>query len=49
MKMLSYGMSRHVALVRTDVSKECSASIIRLTRISELGRMLALTSNRHTL
>jgi hypothetical protein len=35
--MLSSGMLRHVALVRTDYSEECIASIIRLTRISELG------------
>jgi hypothetical protein len=34
--MPSSGMLRHVALVRTDVSKELSASIIRVTRISEL-------------
>jgi hypothetical protein len=26
-----------VALVRTDVSEECSASIVTLTRICELG------------
>jgi hypothetical protein len=32
-----------VVLVRTDVSEELSASIIRVTRISELG-MLAVTS-----
>jgi hypothetical protein len=40
-------MLRHVALVRTDVSEELSASIIRLTRIGELGTVLAVTSNRH--
>jgi hypothetical protein len=39
-------MSRHVALVRTDVSEELSASIIRVTRIGELGTKLAVTSNR---
>jgi hypothetical protein len=38
----------HVALVRTDVSEELSASIIRVTRIDELGT-LAVTSNRRTL
>jgi hypothetical protein len=38
-----------VALVRTDVSEELSASIIRLTVIGELGGTLALTSNRCTL
>jgi hypothetical protein len=41
-------MLRHVALVRTDVSEEPSASIIRVTRIGELGP-LAVTSNRRTL
>jgi hypothetical protein len=30
-------MWRRVALVRTDVPEELSASIIRLTRIGELG------------
>jgi hypothetical protein len=38
-----------VALVRTDVSEECSASIITVTRIGELGTLLAVTSNRPTL
>jgi hypothetical protein len=33
-----------VALVRTDVSEELSASIIMVTRIAEL-RTLAVTSN----
>jgi hypothetical protein len=36
-------MLRFVALVRTDVSEELSASSIRVTRIGELGRMLAVT------
>jgi hypothetical protein len=31
------GKSRCVALVRTDVSEEHSASIIRVTRIGEVG------------
>jgi hypothetical protein len=35
-------------LVRTDVSEELSASIIRVTRIGELGTTLAVTSNRRT-
>jgi hypothetical protein len=35
-----------VALVRTDVSEELSASIIKMTRIGELGTTLAITSNR---
>jgi demethoxyubiquinone hydroxylase (CLK1/Coq7/Cat5 family) len=38
-------MLRRVALVRTDVSEELSASIIRVTRIGELGA-LAVTTNR---
>jgi hypothetical protein len=37
-------MLRGVALVRTDVSEELSASFIRVTRIGELGT-LAITSN----
>jgi hypothetical protein len=43
--MPSSGMLRRVALVRTDVSEELSASI-RVTRIGELGTTLAVTSNR---
>jgi hypothetical protein len=42
-------MLRCVGLVRTDVSEERSASFIRVTRIGELGTMLAVTSNRRTL
>jgi hypothetical protein len=34
----------HVALVRNDVSEELSASVIRVTRIRELGTMLVVTS-----
>jgi hypothetical protein len=34
-----------MALVRTDVSEELSASIIRVTRIGELGTRLAVTSS----
>jgi hypothetical protein len=38
-------MLRLVDLVRTDVSEKLSASFIRVTRIGELGRALAVTSN----
>jgi hypothetical protein len=44
--MVSFGMLRRVALVRTDVSEELSASFIRATRIGELGTTLAITNNR---
>jgi hypothetical protein len=47
--MVSSGMLRRVALVRTDVSEKPSASFIRVTRIGELGTALAVTSNRRTL
>jgi hypothetical protein len=47
--MPSSGMLRRVALVRIDVSEERIASMIRVTRIGELGTTLALTSNRRTL
>jgi hypothetical protein len=39
--MASSEMLRRVALVITDVSEELSASFIRVTRIGELGTMLA--------
>jgi hypothetical protein len=38
-------MLGRVALVRTDVAEELSASFISMTRIGELG-MLAVTSNQ---
>jgi hypothetical protein len=47
--MVSSGMLRRVALVRTDASEELSASFIRVTRIGELETTLAVTSNRRTL
>jgi hypothetical protein len=47
--MPSYWMVRCVALVGTEASEECIASIIRGTRIGELGIMLAATSNRSRL
>jgi hypothetical protein len=43
--MASSGMLRRVALVRTDVPEELSASFIRVTRIGELGTTLAVTSS----
>jgi hypothetical protein len=42
-------MLRRMDLVRTDVSEELSASIIRGTRIGDLGTTLAVTSNRRRL
>jgi hypothetical protein len=41
-------MLRRVALVRTDISEEHRVSIIRVTRIGELGT-LVVTSNRRML
>jgi hypothetical protein len=46
--MVSSVMLRRVALMKTDVSEELSASI-RVTRIGELGTTLAVTSNRRKL
>jgi hypothetical protein len=40
-------MLSRVDLIRTDLSEELSASIIRVTTIGELGT-LAVTSNRST-
>jgi hypothetical protein len=47
--MVSSGLLRRVALVRTDVSEEPGASFIRVTEIGELGTTQAATSNRRTL
>jgi hypothetical protein len=44
--MVSSGMLRRVALVRTDVSEAPRTSFIRVTRIGKLGITLAATSNR---
>jgi hypothetical protein len=38
--MASSAMLRRVAVIRTDVSEELSASIIRVTKFDEMGRML---------
>jgi hypothetical protein len=46
--MPSSEMLLRVALVRTDVSEELSSSIIRVTRIGEVGTTLAVTSNQRT-
>jgi hypothetical protein len=46
--MPSSGMLRRMALVGTDVSEEHITSIIRVTETSELGKTLAVTSNRST-
>jgi hypothetical protein len=47
--MVSSGLLRREALVRTDVSEEPGASFIRVTKIGELGTAQAATSNRRTL
>jgi hypothetical protein len=47
--MPSSGMLRHVVLVRTNVSEEGIACIIKVTTIGELEATLAVTINRDTL
>jgi hypothetical protein len=42
-------MLLRVALVRIDISEECGSSIMRVTRIGELGTTLAVISNRSAL
>jgi hypothetical protein len=44
-RMASSGVLGRVALVRTDLSEELTASFIRVTRIGELGTTLSVTSN----
>jgi hypothetical protein len=46
--MASSGMLRSVEIVRSDVSEQLRATIIRMT-VGELGTTLAITSNRRTL
>jgi hypothetical protein len=41
------GMLRRVGLVTTDNEEEGIASIIRVTRIGELGKTLEINSNRN--
>jgi hypothetical protein len=48
-RMASSGMLSRVTLVKNDVSEELSASFIRVTRIGELGTMLAVTGKRRML
>jgi hypothetical protein len=47
--MVSSGMLRRAALLRTDVSEDPSTSFTRVTKIGELGTTLALTSKKYHL
>jgi hypothetical protein len=47
-RMPSSVMWHHVALIRTDITEKCTASIVRVKRITEL-ETLAVTSNWSTL
>jgi hypothetical protein len=47
--MPSPELFRRLTFLGNDVSEEHIASIIKVTRIGELGTMLAVTSNRNTL
>jgi hypothetical protein len=49
MKKTLSGVWHRVAPVKTDVSEKCTASIIIVTRIGEIGITLAVTSNRRKL
>jgi hypothetical protein len=49
MKMAVFWMLRLVAHLRSDVSEERVASIIRVTRMGELGTTVTVTVNRRTL
>jgi hypothetical protein len=43
-----YGILRRVAFIRTDVTAGPIASMMRVTRIGELGAKLAVINNRTT-
>jgi hypothetical protein len=47
--MVSPGMLRHVALVGADISEELGASIIGVTRVSNLRATLAVAGGRRML
>jgi hypothetical protein len=47
--MVSSGKLHRVSLERTEVSEEPSTSFFRVTRVGEVGTILAATSNRRTL